>query len=103
MCVLAHVRIGGGEEIVKKMGLGTVWRMVRSVLALAWTVEVITSLVFPARLSAASGAPALLSDEFTKYSWAAGLMASLALVSGFPRSTEGSRQPVTQFLKLSPN
>lgn len=22
MCVLAHVRIGGGEEIVKKMGLG---------------------------------------------------------------------------------
>lgn len=74
MCVLAHVRIGGGEEIVKKMGLGDYLENGQVSVSSCLDSGSNYFIGLPARLSATSGAPALLSDEFMKYSWAAVLM-----------------------------
>lgn len=79
----------------EKDGSGMIiWRVVRSVLALAWTIK----NNHPADLPSSGSLPLkplvlLLSDDFRKYSFA-------IVVPGSPRATKGSRQSSTQFLKL---
>lgn len=62
-------RSGVGD--CEKDGSGLIiWRMVRSVLAIAWTIEIITLIGHPPQALCQVSPPVLLPGEFRKYSFA---------------------------------